>query len=138
MANITRFDPLDELFRGFFVRPVEFSGPAPETPGIRMDVREEGNTYRVHAELPGVHKDDIHVEIEGNQVSITAEVKRHSEAKEGERILRSERYYGKVARSFQLAHEIDDTTAVARYQDGVLELELPKRLLSSNKRLSIQ
>lgn len=138
MANVTRFDPLDELFRGFFVRPVEFAGNAPEAPGIRMDVREEGNTYLVHAELPGVGKEDIHVEIDGNQVSISAEVKRRSEAREGERLLRSERYYGKRTRSFQLAHDIDDTQAVARYADGVLELTLPKRVASSNKRLSIQ
>lgn len=138
MANITRFDPLDELLRGFFVRPVEFGGNVPEAPGIKIDVQEEGNNYLVHAELPGVQKDDIHVEIDGNQVSIGAEVKRRQEIKEGERVLRSERYYGKVSRSFQLAHDIDDAAAAARYNDGILELTLPKRVGSTNKRLSVQ
>jgi len=137
MANITRLDPLDDLFRGFFVRPVDFNGENQPTPSIRMDVREQGNHYLVHAELPGVKKEDIHVVVDGNQVSISAEVKKEKEVKEGERTLRSERYFGKVSRSFQLGQEIDDSQAVAKFNDGVLELSLPKRSASPNKRLTI-
>ena len=61
----------------------------------------------MRAEVPGVNKDDIHVTIDGNQVTIAAEVKRESEQKEGERVLRSERYFGSVYRSFVLPVEID-------------------------------
>ena len=138
MANITRLDPLDDLFRGFFVRPVDFNGTPQQQPSIKMDVTEQGNNYLVHAELPGVKKPDIHVIVDGNQVSISAEIKQEKEVREGERLLRSERYFGKVSRSFQLAQEIDETQAVAKFNEGVLELTLPKRTASPNKRLSIE
>jgi HSP20 family protein len=138
MANITRFDPLDDLFRGFFVRPVDLNGPGQQVPpSIKMDVKEQGDDYLVHAELPGVRKEDIHVIVDGNQVSISAEVKQEKEVKEGERVLRSERYFGKVSRSFQLGQEIDDAKASAKFNEGVLELTLPKRVASPNKRLAI-
>lgn len=137
MANISRRDPLDDLFRGFFVRPVEFNGHQQQAPSIKMDVKELGDAYQVHAELPGVKKEDIHVVVDGNMVSISAEVKQDNEVKEGDRVLRSERYYGKVSRSFQLEQDLDDSTASARFTDGVLELTLPKRIASPSKRLAI-
>lgn len=138
MANITRLDPLDDLFRGFFVRPVDFNGTTQQPPSIKMDVKEQGDNYLVHAELPGVRKEDIHVVVDGNQVSISAEIKQEKEVKEGERVLRSERYFGKVSRSFQLGQEIDDTKAAAKFNEGVLELTLPKRVASPNKRLTVE
>ena len=137
MANITRIDPFDDLFRGFFVRPVDFNGAPAQTPSIKMDVQEQGDSYLVHAELPGVKKEDIHVVVEGNLVSISAEVKQEKETKEGDRELRSERYFGKVSRSFQLEQDLDDTKAAAKFNDGVLELTLPKRIASPSKRLTI-
>ena len=132
MANITRLDPLDDLFRGFFVRPVDFNGTTQQPPTIKMDVKEQGDNHLVHAELPGVKKEDIHVVVDGNQVSISAEIKQEKEIKEGERVLRSERYLGKVARSFQLGQE------AAKFNEGVLELTLPKRAASPNKRLTVE
>ena len=138
MANITRLDPLDDLFRGFFVRPVDFNGTTQQPPTIKMDVKEQGDNYLVHAELPGVKKEDIHVVVDGNQVSISAEIKQEKEVKEGERVLRSERYFGKVSRSFQLGQEIDDAKAAAKFNEGVLELTLPKRAASPNKRLTVE
>jgi HSP20 family protein len=137
MANITRIDPFDDLFRGFFVRPVDFDGASAQPPSIKMDVKEQGDCYLIHADLPGVKKEDIHVVVDGNQVSVSAEVKQEKEIKEGERILRSERYFGKVSRSFQLGQEIEDSKAEAKFNDGVLELTLPKRTESTTKRLTI-
>jgi len=137
MANITRIDPFDDLFRGFFVRPVDFEGAPAQPPAIKIDVKEQAENYLIHADLPGVKKEDIHVVVDGNQVSISAEVKQEKEVKEGERVLRSERYFGKVSRSFQLGQEIDDSKAGAKFNDGVLELTLPKRTESSSKRLAI-
>lgn len=138
MANITRVDPFDDLFRGFFVRPVDINSAQAQSPSIKMDVKEEGDSYLVHAELPGVKKEDIHVVVDGNQVSISAETKQEKEVKEGDRILRSERYFGKVSRSFLLEQDLDDTKATAKFNDGVLELTLPKRTASPNKRLNIE
>jgi HSP20 family protein len=147
MVNITRYDPfslartdpfgdIDDLFKGFFMRPVLLEGQ-PQMQ-IKMDVKEDDNAYTVHADIPGVKKEDIHVSIEGNQVSISAETKMEKEEKKGEKVLRSERYVGKVARSFTLAHEVDEAKAQARYNDGVLELTLPKKAATSAKKLAIQ
>lgn len=141
MANITRFNPLDdafdELFRGFFVRPVNFEGPiAPAQ--FRVDVTENDSTYTLRAEIPGIRKEDINITIDGDQVAISAEVKDKKEAKDGERVLRSERYYGKVSRAFALGQPVDESGASARYVDGVLELTLPKKAAVTAKRIAIQ
>lgn len=140
MANISRYDPfemtepLDTLFRGFF-RPVQVDKGMPQ---IRMDVKEDEKGYAVHADIPGVSKDDIHVTIDGNTVAISAEVKKNAEQKEGEKVLRRERYFGRVSRSFVLEHEVDEAGATARYQDGVLELLLPKKMAAAARRLAVQ
>src|SRR6266496_6631461 len=112
MTTLQVYDPFadtgfDELFRGFFrpVRTTEKTSPVP----VRIDVAETDSGYTVQAEIPGVKKDEIHVAIEGNQVTISAEIKRESETKDGERVLRSERYYGGVYRSFTLPTELDET-----------------------------
>jgi len=142
MANISRYDPFDftvepfdDLFRGFF-RPVRATNSEAAVQ-IKMDVKEDEQAYTVHAEVPGVKKEDIHVTIDGNQVSLSAEVKRETENKDGEKLLRSERYYGKAYRSFTLGNDIDDAAAEAKYHDGVLELRLPKKAAASAKRLEI-
>lgn len=139
MSNMTRYDPfetdsLDNLFRGFF-RPVKLDRDMPQ---IRMDVKEDETGYAVHADIPGVNKDDIHITIDGNTVSISAETKKLTEQKDGEKVLRRERYVGRVGRSFALEHEIDEASASARYQDGVLELVLPKKAAAAAKRLAVQ
>ena len=139
MAHITRYDPLetdalDNLFRGFF-RPVKMDR---DMPRIRMDVKENEKSYTVHADIPGVSKEDIHVSIDGNTVSISAEVKKSTEQKEGEKVLRRERHVGRVSRSFALEHEVDEAGASARYQDGVLELVLPKKTAAAARRLAVQ
>ncbi|MDZ7583264.1 MAG: Hsp20/alpha crystallin family protein [Thiobacillus sp.] len=147
MTKITRYDPfnlvnidpfgdIDDLFRGFFVRPALLEG-LPQMQ-IKMDVKEDDNGYTVHADIPGVKKEDIQVNIEGNQVSINAETRTEKEEKKDEKVLRSERYFGKVARSFTLAHDIDEAKAQAKYTDGVLELTLPKKAGTSAKKLAIQ
>ena len=138
MSNLTRRDPLDDFFRGFFVRPVEYSGGAgTEAPQMRVDVKEDKGSYQVHAELPGVQKDDIHIHIDGPVVSISAERKQSSEVKDGERVLRTERYFGQVSRSFQLGQDVDEGKASAKFTDGVLELSLPKKTAPQARRLVI-
>ena len=142
MANLTRYSPFDEafddLFKGFFVRPVAFDDNTKPTVNIRMDVSENDQAYVVHAEIPGVKKEDIHVTIDGNQVAISAESKYEREQKEGEKVLRSERRYGKAYRAFTLAQDVDEASAEAKSVDGVLELTLPKKAATSAKRLSVQ
>lgn len=140
MANILRYNPaddaFDDLFRGFFMRPVRFEGQ--QEVQIKMDVSEDDKAYTVHAEIPGVKKEDIHVSIEGNQIAISAEIKNEKEVKEGEKILRSERYYGKASRAFTLGQDVDEAKAQAKYNNGVLELVLPKKASAKAKRLNIE
>lgn len=138
MSNLTRLDPLDDFFRGFFVRPVDFNGQAGSTPGIKLDIKEQEGQYLIHAELPGIKKEDIHVHVDGPVVSISAERKQATEVKEGERVLRTERTFGKVARSFQLGQDIDEGKASAKFTDGVLELTLPKKTAVQAHRLTIE
>jgi len=148
MNNITRYDPfnelarfdpfwdMDDVFNRFMMRPVLRGGMEIE-PQIKMDVKESNGDYKIKAEIPGVKKDDIHVSIEGNRVSISAEVKKEKEVKEGEKVIRSERSYGMASRSFSMADEVDQSKVQAKYADGVLELTLPKKPGSSRKEISI-
>jgi len=145
MANLTHYDPFgeltrfepfrnfDDMFKGFMVRPVLRE----MEPEIKMDVAEDDKAYIVRAEIPGVKKDDIKVAVEGNQVSISAEVKKEKEEKEGKKVIRSERYYGKVYRSFSLDHDVDQDAVKARYSDGMLELTLPKKPGTAGKEITI-
>ncbi len=141
MQNLTSYDPradtaYDELFRGFF-KPVRVEGArTPVT--IKMDVTEAENGYVVHAELPGVKKEDIDVAIERNQVTIGAEVKREWEEKEGNRMLRNERYFGNIYRSFTLPVDLDESACEAKYDNGVLELKLVKQAAALGKKLAIR
>lgn len=150
MANITRFDPLNlarfeplldvnDFFKGFGARPFmrDFMRDFQPEPQMKMDVSEADGSYLVKAEIPGVNKNDIHVSIDGNLVSISAEVKREKEEKEGESVIRSERYFGKVERSFTLANEVDSDKVQAKYSDGVLELNMPKKANGSKKSITV-
>ena len=138
--EISRFDPfrdIDEMFRDFAPSMLRNIDSAPR---MRMDVSETEKEYVVKAEIPGVQKDDIKVAINGNQVSLTAEIKDEKNAgdtgKSG--MLRTERYYGQLHRSFTLPQEVDDDQAEARYENGVLHLLLPKKVGTGGKQLAIQ
>ena len=143
MANIARFDPfnelVDDLFKGFLVRPVAYEGGRNDVlPRIKVDVAEKNGAYLVTAELPGVRKDDIQVTIDGTEVTLSAEVKREKEVTQDERVLHTERVYGKVSRGFSLPQEVDEAKAEAKFRDGVLELTLPKKAAAQRKQVTIQ
>ena len=146
MANITRFDPFGDLgrldpFRGLdemFRLPRGLVRGLPEEPQIRMDVAEDDKAYRIKAEIPGVNKEDIQISIDGNHVSISAEVKREQEEKKGETVIRSERYYGNQYRSFTLQSDVDEGKADAKYANGVLELTLPKKDPATARRVTVK
>jgi HSP20 family protein len=145
MANVTRYDPfselVDDLFKGFLVRPLGFEGrgeAGAQVPRAKLDVAEKNGAYVVSAELPGVKKEDIQITIDGSQVTLAAEVKHEREASQEERVLHTERVYGKVSRSFTLPQEVDEGKAEAKFRDGVLELKLPKKAAAQRKQISIQ
>jgi HSP20 family protein len=137
---INRGNFLDELFRdvapGFYVKPLH-GDPLPTTAQIKVDVKESDQAYTVHAEVPGVSKEDIHVSLDGNLVTLRAEVKQQDVQTKDEKVLRSERYFGSVARSFQLPMDVDSSLAKAKYDSGVLTLTLPKKTGGKAQRLVI-
>ena len=146
MANLTRFNPFGELarfdpFREFddmFRLPRSLVRSMPDEPQIKMDVSEDDKAFHVKAEIPGVQKDDIKVSIDADRVSISAEVRREKEEKKGETVIRSERYYGTQFRGFTVAHAIDQAKAEAKYENGILELTLPKKEPQSAKQIAVR
>lgn len=147
MSTLTRWNPfrtlprinpnvdIDDFFRSFGLHPVLSN--VTNVPDIRIDVSEDDKAYRVKAEIPGVDKNDIDLSIDGNQVAISAEIKRESKKKEGEQELCSERYYGKVYRAFSTPADVDAAKAEAHYENGVLTLMLPKKPNGQSRKVAI-
>ena len=141
MSNLNPFvsrSLLDELFRdvnpGYFVKPLH-GDPLPSQ--IRVDVKENPNEFIVEAEIPGAGKDNIHIDIEGNAVTIRAQISQVDSQSKDEKLLRTERYYGETSRSFKLSVEIDEQASKARYDNGILTLILAKKQKRSGQRLAI-
>ena len=148
MANIRKMEPsrlvrhddlfqspFDDFFRGLFVHPMRF-GSLSDQSQFCVDIEEDEKAFRVSAELPGVRKEDINVTIDGDELGISAEMKRETKCKTGT-ALHTERYTGRMYRSFSLGHEIDQSKAQAKYVDGVLELTLPKTESEQSRRKQI-
>jgi HSP20 family protein len=142
MSNLRLLDPTFEdnfetTLRRFF-SPTVFEGEAPQLK-MRIDVTESDQGYRVKADIPGVKKEDISVRIDGNVVQIDARTQSEKETKgNGDKVLRSERYYGTISRTFSLAQDIDDGKVQAKYADGVLSLELPKKAAADARKITVQ
>ena len=131
-------DPFESTFRRFFSPARLGMDLEAQTLDMRLDISENDKAYVVKADIPGVKKEDINVRIDGNVVQIDAEAKREKEEKgEGGKVLRSERYYGTVSRTFSLASDVDEAKADAKYADGVLTLELPKKASAEAKKLTV-
>ena len=148
MADITRFNPfrslnrleplgrdMEDLFKGFFLTPVPFNQMT--TNQFPIDVTEDDKTYKVRAEIPGVNKEDIQVSVNGDQVTISAETKREKEEKKGNQTVLKECYYGKQYRAFTVPQSVDEAKTTAKYEDGVLNLVLPKKGNGNNKKITI-
>lgn len=141
MSNLIprRMSLLDEFFRdlapGFYIRPLH-GDPLPQQ--IKLDVSESDNAYTIAAELPGVNKDAIHVTVENNVVTISAEVKQEDAKRDGDKVLHSERYFGAVSRTLALPGDVDESQASAKFENGVLTLTLPKKVAVAGKRIRIE
>ncbi|MBW4049777.1 MAG: Hsp20/alpha crystallin family protein [Proteobacteria bacterium] len=134
----TPLDPLirfDDMFRGLTSRPMWRD--LDPTPDMRIDVMEDDKAFHIKADVPGVAKDDIEVSVDGNQVTISAEIKHESNKKEGGESIYTERYCGKVYRSFTLPGDFDSAKADAHYDNGVLALSLPKKANGSSRKIRV-
>ncbi len=138
MGRMSLYEPFNEVFpellRGFMTPT---STEQQEQLMIRVDMTESEKEYLVTAELPGVKKDDIKIDIDKNRLSISAEVRKESEEKEDGRILRKERFYGSASRSFAFETDIDESAASAKVENGVLKVVLPKAASAVSKRLVV-
>lgn len=137
---IPRSRLFDEFFRdlpvGLSLRPLH-GDPLPSPERIKVDVRENGASVIVSAEIPGVDKENIHVDVDHGIVTIRAEVKQYDADTEDEKVLHSERYFGAVERSFNLPCPVDEDKAKATYDKGVLTLTLPKKSPGGTKKIAV-
>lgn len=146
-SNLTRFDPFRDALRWSPLRSMEdFMRDFPLAPAlrgfeperqIRIDVNETDQAYLVKADMPGYKKEDIKIAIDGSLVSISATTQGQEEKTEGDMVY-SERYSGSQYRSFTLPQDVDETKTEAKYQDGVLNLTLPKKAGTARKEITVQ
>ncbi len=141
MSQLTRFPRnlfsdlmADPSSLGYLIRPLHGEGLPSE---FKCDIRENPQAYLVHAELPGVSKEDLQITVDNGVLTIAAEVKQHDQKAEDEKVVRSERYFGSVSRSFQLPLEVDQAGAKASYENGILELNLPKKQAQAGRRIEV-
>jgi len=139
MTALTRRDRIDDFFPDFFrrfARPMQWPEDLPGE--IKIDVTENDKDYQVRAEIPGAKKEDIRVTVDGNFVSITAEMRKEKEEHREGRVLVRETSYGSYARGFSLAAEVDDKAVTAKLEDGILSLTLPKRQGEGARTIAVQ
>lgn len=140
LNTLTRYEPLSGTLEGLldeFFAPAAARAPSAAAPALRVDVKETPEAYTLSADLPGVKKEDIHIEVESNVVTLSAETRREAEAKDGEKWLRVERAFGKAVRRLALPQEVDEARAEARFADGVLALTLPKKAPAATRRIEV-
>ena len=144
MNALTQFERFDDLLPAAFGESLRrmlrgADWPAIRTPGdMKIDVSETDGAYQIRAEVPGAKKEDLKVSVDGNRVSIEAEVREEKETKEdGERNLVRELYYGQMSRTFTLGCDVDEGRAQAKFENGILSLTLPKRESSKQKLIKV-
>jgi HSP20 family protein len=124
----------DLAFSDYLIKPL-YSKYVPEN--INVDISETPTEFKIQAEIPGVKKEEINVQVEGDTVTISAEVKKEEEEKKDETVVKCERFYGFTSRKMQLTSDVDADKTTAQYQDGVLTLTLPKVTSDAVRRIAI-
>ena len=125
MANLMPItSQIDELLRGFFVRPMSLD-PMWQPGHFRADVWETENEIVYAFDLPGLSEDTISIEAHDDTLTVSGEREKTTET-EGDRFYRYERRYGSFARAVGLPAGVDDAKITASYKDGVLEVRVPK------------
>jgi HSP20 family protein len=147
MRTVSLFDSLSGL--DSFIRASQLAG-SQFGPAVRLasdsqttlrfpiDARETDTAYIVYANLPGISKEQVQIEIDGAQVKISASSVSDESNGTSETLIRRERVTGQFERQFKLAQEIDAEAVVAKLELGVLELTLPKKVLTTTKKISVQ
>jgi HSP20 family protein len=144
LSEIAPFKRMERFFDEFMGRPLgswwpEIRWPVEILKAPFVDVYEEGDDIVLKAELPGMKKEDIDLEISGDVVTLSGE-KKQEEKVERKNYHRFERLYGSFSRSLTLPAEIQVQKATAKFKDGVLELRAPKteEAKQKSRKLEIQ
>ena len=132
--TVVSFDPfrtLDDIERSFFAN-------TPAVTSFRTDVSDDGDSYKLEAELPGFKKEDISIDIDNECLTISAE-RSFDKKDDKNNYVKRERYYGSYSRSFDVSN-IDIDKIEASYTDGILTLILPKKAaeIPASRRLEIK
>jgi HSP20 family protein len=129
-------DEMDRLFDNFFgMTPASTERGAVWSPAV--NVREDENNFYIEAELPGMKKEDIDLEIEQNSLCIKGD-RKFEKKEEGENYHFVERSYGSFYRSFSLPSNVDAEGISAEYKDGVLQVTVPKKEEVKPKKVEIK
>lgn len=142
MLNLTTFSPNGRFFLDPFQEFENMTNKMfsqNQLKGFSMDIKDVGDSYQLMADLPGMNKEDIHIDLNGDTMTITAE--RHSDFEQKDQqgnYVRCERSYGSFSRSFDISG-VDTEKISAAYKDGVLTLDLPKKSaqVPQSRRLTI-
>ncbi|HSY26258.1 MAG TPA: Hsp20/alpha crystallin family protein [Burkholderiaceae bacterium] len=134
------FDRLfDSVVEDYFAAPKNKTTKTANTSiAPRINITESEQAYIVEAEIPGVTKENVKISVDGKHVTLEAEVKRDVESKEGETVIFAERTVQKFSRSFTLAVEVDDERTIAKLENGILTLTLPKKEALRPKQIQVQ
>lgn len=130
MENLLRLDPFGEL------NPTRRAGAGDSTFTPRFDVKETKDEFVFKADLPGVKEEDIEISVTGNRLSISGK-RSAEEQKQGENYYMVERAYGSFSRSFTLPESADTDRITASTDNGVLWLNIPKRVESQPRRVTL-
>lgn len=133
------FRELDEIERSFFGAPFGSFFNNSSLSAFKTDLTDEGDHFLLEADLPGFDKNDIHLDINGDTLTVTAERRSKAEEKDKDKVIRIERSYGSYSRQYDVS-AIDIDNIRARYENGVLQLTLPKKEKQqpTSKRLEIE
>jgi HSP20 family protein len=137
-------DEMDRLMERFFGRGFmpswmpRFRWPEEmKMPYAAVDVYEDAGSVVLKAELPGMTKDEIHVEITGEMITISGEKKKEEDVKKDD-YHRMERSFGSFRRTISLPAEVQSAKAKARFHDGMLEIKVPKTKEAKEKRIKVE
>lgn len=131
------FDGLFDDFFGPALHPATWSTAPARRQSLQVDMYEKENAIVIEAEMPGVAKEDIKVDVKGRQLTMRGERKQETEVKDKHSI-RRERSYGSFSRTFNLPFDIDTEKVQATFTDGVLRLEIAKPAEEQQKQITIK
>lgn len=116
----------ENLIDDFSLYP--FKGYKEKSNVMKTDVKEEDDKYEIDMSIPGVNKEDIKAELKDGYLIVSAATSSENEEKDSkQRYIRRERYFGSCSRSFYVGKEITQEEIKAKYQNGVLTIEVPKK-----------